>query len=66
MNELEFKKIICGAQNFSNYAAVDDETLHSLFLVLDTDKNGLIDSLEFLTVIALASGTFIASVDYRR
>lgn len=61
MNEIEFKNIVHGAQNFSNYAAVDDETLHNFFLVLDTDKNGLIDSLEFLSVIALVSGTYTSA-----
>jgi Ca2+-binding EF-hand superfamily protein len=58
MNESEFKNIVRGAQNFSKYAAVDDESLHSFFLVLDSDENGLIDSLEFLAVIALISGIF--------
>ena len=56
MDESAFKNIVRGAQNFSNYAAVDDESLQSFFLVLDTDENGLIDSLEFLSVIALISG----------
>ena len=58
MNESDFKSIVRGAQNFSKYAAVDEKSLHSFFLVLDSDENGLIDSLEFLAVIALISGIF--------
>lgn len=56
MDEEEFCKIFHGAQNFCVYAVIDAKALHDLFLVFDTDCNGLIDTLEFLTTLAVVSG----------
>ena len=56
MNEEEFCRIFHEAQNFSIYADIDTKALHDLFLVFDTDCNGLIDTLEFLSTLAVVSG----------
>ena len=61
MDEEEFCKIFHGAQNFSNYADISAKALHDLFLVFDTDCNGLIDTLEFLATLAVVSGISTAS-----
>lgn len=58
MNEAEYLMIIKGAQNISNFVDVDDNTLHFFFVLMDTDQNGLIDTLELLTTLALISGAF--------
>jgi hypothetical protein len=59
MNEAEYLMIIKGAQNFSHFVDVDDNTLHFFFVLMDTDQNGLIDTLELLTTVALISGAFL-------
>ena len=49
-------RIIISAQNFHQNANIDEKSLSVLFNAFDTDNNGLIDTLEFLTTLAITSG----------
>lgn len=51
-----FKQIFDGAEYMKEEVGFTDESIEKLFKLFDTDENGLIDSLEFLIALALASG----------
>jgi len=53
----EFKTIFKGAAYLMDMGFLDDQ-LQDLFNAFDTDANGLIDALEMLITLALASGAF--------
>lgn len=54
----EFKAIFKGAHYVMGMGFSDDQ-LMDLFNALDTDANGLVDALEMLITLALASGAFL-------
>ena len=54
----EFKAIFKGAHYVMGMGFSEDQ-LMDLFNALDTDANGLVDALEMLITLALASGAFL-------
>jgi hypothetical protein len=53
----DFKSIFLNAPQLMALG-FSDKQLDALFDAFDTDRNGLVDALETLAVLALASGTF--------